>query len=100
MWVLVLLEPEFVFSRDFGGFVLTGGCGMGPCPEVKIEETPEVWLYFLIKPEANPRKEDRLLSRQGLSGSQEYIPLKSHRRLALLPSLTKPLLVLPWFSLH
>lgn len=98
--MLVLLEPEFEFSRDFGGFVLTAGGGMGPCPEVKIEETPEGWLYFLIKLDANPRREDRFLSRQGLPGSQEYIPLKSHRRLALFPSLTKSLLVLPWFSPH
>lgn len=78
--------------------MLTGG--MGPCPEVKIEETPEVWLHFLIKLDANPRREDRLLSRQGLPGSQEYIPLKSYRRLALLTSLTKSPLVLPWFSLY
>lgn len=73
---------------------------MGPCPEVKIEETPEVWLHFLIKLDANPRREDKLFSREGLPGSQEYIPLKSHRRLALLPSLTKSPLVLPWFSLN
>lgn len=59
MWVLVLLEPEFEVNRDFGGFVLTGGSGMGPCPEVKIEETPEVWLHFLIKLDANPRREAR-----------------------------------------
>lgn len=46
--MLALLEPEFEFNRDFGGFVLTGGGGMGPCPEVRLRRLQKFGFIFSL----------------------------------------------------